>query len=274
MLPDVTDTLRTLAARLQLDRPLCVLDLETTGTDPERDRIVEVAMVVVAPDGTTTRFESLVNPGMPIPPDASRVHGITDDDVVDAPTFRTLAPEISRRLTGVDLAGFGIVRFDLRMLAAELARAETPLDFEDHRVVDAMHVFFRREPRDLGAALRFYCGAEHAGHRAGADVHATIAVLAAQLERYPDLPSGMAALDGFCRPRDPNRLTSDGKIVWREGAARLAFGRHVGRSLDEMRASEPDYLEWMARADFAPDTRALVAEAIAGRVPTGPRGPR
>ena len=147
---------------LQLERPLAVLDTETTGVDPLTDRIVELAVVRLDPDGAARRYRRLVDPGVPIPPAATAVHGIADADVAGRPRFAAIADRLARRLDGCDLAGFNLRRFDLPLLAAEFARAGVAFDPADRAVVDAQQIYHAREPRDLAAAVRFYCGREHA----------------------------------------------------------------------------------------------------------------
>ena len=256
-----------LAARLRLDRPLAFLDLETTGLSVENDRIVELAILKVMPNGDVLRFSSLVNPERPIPAGATAVHGIGDADVAAAPKFAALADEVARFVAGCDVAGFNVGKFDLKLLAAELARVGAAHSLGEPRVIDAMAIFHRNERRDLSAAVRFYNGREHQGHRAEVDVVATIDVLLAQLDRYPGLPEGIDALADYCDGRQPDWLTADGRAAWRDGAARLTFGKHAGKSLQTMRDDEPGYLRWILDKDFPEDLKRLVAEALDGRFP-------
>jgi len=234
--------LASLAKRLRLERPLAFLDLETTGLSVENDRIVEIAIAKVLPSGDVLRFSSLVNPGIPIPAGATAVHRISDEDVRAAPSFAVIAAELVRFIAGCDVGGFNVAKFDLKLLAAELARASYDQALGEPRVLDAMAIFHRNERRDLAAAVRFYMGREHDGHRATIDVDATIDVLIAQLDRYADLPQGLDALSDYCSGRQNDWLTSDGRIAWRDGAARLTFGKHAGKSLQTMLKDEPGYL--------------------------------
>ncbi|MDM7914436.1 MAG: 3'-5' exonuclease, partial [Candidatus Eisenbacteria bacterium] len=189
---------------LNLDRPLVFLDTETTGTDLNQDRIVQIALVKLYPDGRREEFESLVNPEMPIPREAQAIHGITDGDVALAPPFRRIAPTIALFCRGCDLAGFNLGRFDVPLLRAEFQRAGHAWDLDGVRVVDVQRIYHAMEPRDLSAARRYYCGCEHEGaHGAMADTRVTLEVLLAQLERYPDLPRDVAGLDArFNLPDD------------------------------------------------------------------------
>ena len=185
---------------LKLDRPLVVLDLETTGTDVERDRIVQIGLIRVEPDGSRRTYESLVNPERPIPPAATAVHGITDADVRDRPTFAALGPELRPWLADADVAGFNAIRFDLPLLENELRRAGSDLDLSQARRFDALHIFHKMEPRDLVAAYQFYCGKELAdAHSALADAGATLEVLDAQIAHYEEIPAEPDALHRFHR---------------------------------------------------------------------------
>lgn len=265
------DPAQRLAKRLRLVRPLAFIDLETTGISCQVDRIVEIAVVVVQPDGGVIRWNHLVQPGRPIPPEATTVHGIGDPDVRDAPRFEALAGELVRLLDGCDFGGYNVGRFDLKMLAAELARAGVPFDVSKSRVVDAMTIYHKNERRDLDAAVRFYCGRNHAGgHRASADIEATIEVLAAELDRYAGLPRDVEALADYCDGRQPDWLTSDGKIAWRDGAARLTFGKHAGKSLQTLATEEPAYLRWVTEQTFPADFKGVIEKALDGEFPSAP----
>lgn len=265
---DIVPSASIIAKALQLARPLRVLDLETTGTNPETDRIIEIAVVSIAPDGTATSWSSLIDPGIPIPSSVTEVHGISNEDVAGAPVFADLAPALVSRLADADLCGYGLRRFDLRMLAAEFDRAGFHFDPEGCRVVDAQEIFFKYQPRDLSAALRHYCGDDHSGaHRALDDVQASIRVLAGQLVYHePDgLPFDLDRLHALGRPE--GALDQDGKIVWRDGAARIAFGKHNGTRLRDL---DRGYLRWMLGQSFGSSTVRIVEAALRGEYPTGP----
>ena len=174
---------------LALDRPLVVYDTETTGTNSRFDRIIEIACLKIHPDGRRDQFVRRLNPGVPIPPGSTAIHGITDADVAEAPRFRDVAAELAAFLDGADLGGYNMTGFDLPVLRAEFLRAGVPFDIAERRFVDAQRIFFAREPRHLAAAARFYCQTEHAGaHGALADAEMTLRVLEGQLARYADLP--------------------------------------------------------------------------------------
>jgi DNA polymerase-3 subunit epsilon len=253
---------------LSLTRPLAFFDLETTGTDPTTDRIVEIAVLRLQPDGGREARSRRLNPERPIPAEATAVHGIRDEDVRDAPTFRQIARGLLDFLEGADLAGFNVGRFDVPLLDREFRDCGLDLSLDRRRVIDAMTIFHRKEPRHLSAAVRFYLGREHAGaHAAAADVEAAAEVLAAQLARYDDLPCTIEQLDGWCNPVPENAVDRQGKFVLREGEVTFAFGRNRGKPLREVAASDPDYLSWLLTCDFAPDVRSLLEGALRGEFP-------
>ncbi len=256
---------------LKLDRPLVAFDLETTGIDVDRDRIVQIAVVRVSPDGRRAALDSLVNPERPIPPQATAVHGIRDEDVRDAPTFAQLRSEVEEMFKEADLAGFNSIRFDLPLLQAELKRAGGFLDLRGVRHLDAMRIFHAMEPRDLSAACRFYCDRELTGaHNALADVNATLDVLDAQLARYQELPRDLDELHRFCNPDEGKYLDRKRKLIWTDdGEAMFTFGKFNNRTLQEVCAL-PDgrsYLEWILTKDFGEDLKAILREALDGVFP-------
>ncbi len=262
---------RELAAHLVLVRPLVCVDLEATGVWPGHDRIVQMATASIFPDGSVSTWSSLVNPEQPMPPAALAIHGITDAMVASAPTFAQLAPTIEPLLSDCDLTGYNVERFDRRLLAAEFRRAELEDPTVGALVIDAYTIFVRQEPRSLDAALRFYGVEEGQAHRqahdASSDVEATVAVLAAQLNTYPDLPKTVAGLHTWLYPIDPNRIDADGKLMWRDGVATVTFGAQAGTSLADLAADDRSFLEWVLRKDFSDEVKAIVQDALAGRFP-------
>lgn len=193
------DRLRVIAGRLKLERPLCVIDLETTGVDVVRDRVVELAAYIASPRGSIRRIRSLVCPETTMPEAARAVHGLSDTDLLGAPTFASIAVPLAEALRPCDFVGYNVLNFDLRLLAAEFRRAGVDYDPTQARVVDAMTIFRRKERRNLQAAVRLYCDRPHRGHRAEEDVRAVVDVLHAQLQRYDDLPQSVESLDAWCR---------------------------------------------------------------------------
>ncbi|RMG94117.1 MAG: 3'-5' exonuclease [Deltaproteobacteria bacterium] len=255
-----------------LDRPLVFFDTETTGTDPQQDRIVEISIVRLLPgvhriDGPYT-FR--VDPQRPIPEAATQVHGISNEDVRGCPTFAAIAPRIVELIEGADFAGFNVLRFDLRLLEAEFARANVDVDLRSRRVVDAQVIFHSKEPRTLSAAVRFYRGKELEGaHGAEADTLATVEVLAGQLERYEDLPVDADALHALSTKHERAYVDSGRKFVWKDDEPAFNFGKLKGMSLRDA-AANPEhqgYLKWMLTGSFDPDTKRVVRQALAGDVP-------
>jgi DNA polymerase III subunit epsilon len=246
--------------RLRPARPLCALDLETTGTDPWADRVVEVGIVRVEPDGRETVLRQRVYPGRPVPPAATAIHGLTDTDLQDMPPFRAVAPAVATSLANADLVGFNLP-FDLACLTAEFVRAGVPFDLSGRSVVDAYTIFRRHEPRGLAAAVRFYLGRDHTeAHDAAADARAALEVLVAQLDRYPDLPADPAALHRALVEVDVGgrfRRDGDGRIVF-------GFGKYRGRDLTEVAHDDAAYLSWvLGNVPLLADADALIREALA-----------
>lgn len=246
---------------ITLERPLAVIDLESTGTDPQKDRIIEISILKIMPEGQPRHRTRRLNPGIPIPPAATAVHGISDTDVADEPQFAKLADGLLAFLDDCDFCGFNLKRFDLRMLYNEFARAGRTLSLESRALIDPMQIFHRYEPRDLAAAVRTYLGREHqSGHSAAADVRATAEVLNAMVHRYSDLPRTIAGLHQHFQ--DPDRMDSDGFFRRLEGEVRFVKGKHRGQPLRAVALSSPDYLEWMLGQDFFQDTKAIVMDAL------------
>lgn len=245
--------------RLKILRPIVFFDLETTGTRIDRDRIIQMAMLKISPGKPEHEVRTfLVNPGMPIPPAATAVHGITDDAVRDLPQFQARAKEVAGFLDGCDLGGFNVIRFDLPLLSAELSRCGIAFPAPDVRVVDAQTIFHRKEQRTLSAAMKFYCGREHAGaHDAEADIRATVDVFTAQLDRYTDLADDVDGLNTFCEYDRVVDLAGkftrgdDGQILYN-------FGQHKGKPV----ATDPGYLEWMLRQDFPEQTKVITRKLL------------
>lgn len=263
--------------RLRLTRPLVFLDLETTGVDPRNDRIVEISLMKVfppGPDGASPEpvvRTRRVNPGMPIPPGASAVHHITDDDVADEPRFENLAKALFDLLDDCDFAGFGVRRYDLPLLAAEFKRAGLAFDVIGRNVIDGKDIFHLKEPRTLTAAYALYCGGElQSAHSAEADMLASRDVILGQLDRYDDLPSSVEELGKVGAPSaDPDAVDAEGKLKWIAGEACLNFGKGRGKSLRELSESADGrgLLQWILGKDFSPEVKGIVRAALDGRYP-------
>lgn len=254
---------------LQIQRDVVFFDLETTGIDPRSDRIVEISVLRVAADGDRVTRTRKINPGRPIPPAATRVHGIRDEDVRDEPSFKQIARGLLEFLGDADLAGFNIGRFDVPLLEREFKDCGLVLEMEGRRIIDVMTIFHRMEPRDLSAAVRYYLGRDHEGaHGAEADVAATAEVLDAQLERYADLPRTVGELDRWCSGVPRDAVDRSGKFVWRAGDIVFSFGKNQGRTLREVIDEDRSYVEWILKKDFPADAVRIVREAMEGRWPS------
>jgi DNA polymerase-3 subunit epsilon len=247
-----------------LDRPLIFFDLETTGLHLKNDRIIELALIKITPQGDVLEKVRRFNPGIPIPPDATAVHGITDADVADEAPFCARARALADMLEDCDLAGFNIRRFDLGMIIAEFARCDIRFELEGRRIIDMQNIFHREEPRDLSAAARFYLGREHEeAHTALGDIRTSAAVLSAQLGRYPKLPRDLDGLHAYCQEHFSLRTEVDRWFGGAEDGRVFRRGKHAGRALDEVARTEPDYLRWMMGAeDMDEDVVRLVREAL------------
>lgn len=257
---------------IKIDRPLCFLDIEATGVTPRADRIIELAIVKIAPDGSETAKEWLLNPEVPIPIETVAIHGITDEIVTNCPRFADAALEIRAFIGDADLGGFNLTRFDIPMLCEEFARAGVAFEAESRRILDAQKIFHAREPRNLAAALAFYCGREHTdAHGAAADTRATIDVVIGQFKRYTDLPADLEALDRLFNPRDPFNADRAGRFRWIDGRLTVNFGKKKGTLVEDLIKNDPGFLKWIARSDFPLETRTIAENALKGILPEPPR---
>lgn len=244
---------------LVLKRPLVFFDLETTGTSITRDRIVEISIVKVFPgEGHVEEYCRRINPGMPIPAEATAVHHITDSDVADAPRFETIAAEVARLFENSDIAGFNSNKFDLPLLYGEMARAGVPFDVKDAGLIDVQTIFHKKEPRNLVAAYRFYCNKDLTeAHSALADTRATVEVFKAQLNRYDDLPSTIEGLSEYTNYG--NYADFSGRFVYNDKKeVVINFGKYKGKLLSSVLKTDPSYYSWMLESDFPVDTRQVL----------------
>ncbi len=246
--------------KLNLKNPIIFLDLETTGIDISRDRIVELSLVKVLVNGEREIKTRRVNPGMHIPAEASAIHGIFDEDVKDEPTFAAIAKSLAAYMEGCDLGGYNSNRFDIPMLVEEFIRAGVDVDFKKRKFVDVQNIFHLKERRTLEAAYKFYCGKElEDAHSAEADSLATYEVLEAQLDKYPDLQNDIAFLADFSS-RD-RCVDFAGRIIYdSKGVETFAFGKHKGRAVAEVFEREPSYYTWMMDGDFPGYTKKVITE--------------
>ncbi|MBI4368937.1 MAG: 3'-5' exonuclease [Elusimicrobia bacterium] len=253
----------------KLERSLIFLDIEATGLDQQRDKIVEICLIRLNPDASEDNFLERVNPGIAIPPESTAIHGITDADVKDKPHFSDFARRVFEFLGDADLSGYNIIRFDVPMLVHEMERSGLRLDLQGRRVIDTMKIFHRKEPRDLAAAYKFYCGKIHAhAHDALADTQAAKEIFFGELKRYGDLPRDLDALHAFCRQQDERFVDSEGKFSWRYGTAYFNFGKYKGRSLKEVAMIDRDYLWWLSdKSDASLELIEICRTALDGQFP-------
>ncbi len=246
--------------KLNLKNPIIFLDLETTGIDTSRDRIVEISLVKVLPGGERQIKTRRVNPEMHIPEAATAIHGITDEDVAAEPTFRAIAKSLAAFMEGCDLAGFNSNRFDIPLLVEEFLRVGVDVDFKRRKFVDVQNIFHMKERRTLEAAYKFYCDKElDDAHSAEADTLATLEVLEGQLDRYPDLENDVAFLADFSA-RDQS-VDYAGRVVYDDsGVEVFSFGKHKGKAVSEVFVKEPSYYTWMMDGDFPAYTKKVITE--------------
>ena len=248
-------------AKLTLKKPIVFFDLETTGTDPAKDKIVELAFVKLTPDGKREKLTKRINPGIPIPPEVTKIHGITDEDVKNCPTFKQVAHQLFDWIKGCDLGGYNSAKFDLPMLAEEFLRVGINVDFTERNNIDVQQIFFKMESRTLSAAYLFYCqkNLENA-HSAEADINATVEILDAQLEKYTELSTDVQTLHQFLNTEE--YVDYARRIVMKDGHPVFNFGKHKGRKVEDIFNSEPQYYDWMMQADFALHTKQKISEIL------------
>ena len=243
---------------LNLRKPLVIFDLETTGINIASDRIVELSALKVHPDGQEEWLTMRINPGIPISPEATKIHGITDADVANAPHFKDVARKIASFLEGCDLAGFNSMKFDIPVLCEEFLRVNVDFNPARHRYVDVQVIFHKKEQRTLSAAYKFYCDRElENAHSARADTAATYEILKAQLDRYPDLENDIEKLSVYSAFN--NNADLAGRIVFNEqGIEVFNFGKHKGKPVELVLKEEPSYYSWMMNGDFPLNTKQVL----------------
>ncbi|MCF0178349.1 MAG: 3'-5' exonuclease [Bacteroidales bacterium] len=247
---------------LNLKNPLLIFDIESTGLDISKDRIVEISMVKVYPDGHRDVKTRRINPTIPISPEAQAVHGISDEDVKNEPTFKQIAKSLAQWMEGCDIAGYNSLKFDIPILAEEFYRAGVDFNFRKRKLVDVQNIFHKMEQRTLKAAYKFYCDKDlENAHSAEADTLATLEVLEAQLDRYDSLQNDIAFLADFSQKG--NSLDYAGRIVKdNNGEALFNFGKHKGKKVKTVLAEEPSYYDWMMKGDFTSDTKKVLTEIL------------
>lgn len=244
---------------ISLLRPIVFLDLETTGLNLATDRIVEIALLKVDQDGKKTIKRKLINPEKPIPAEVSAIHGITDDMVKDAPTFRQAANEVKQFLEGSDLGGYNSNKFDWPLLVEEFLRAGMDFDISDRRLLDVQKIYHQMEPRNLSAAYKFYCSKElENAHSAETDVNATWEVFQSQVEMYPQLGQD---LDSIMKIIGEDQIVDFARrMVVENGKIVFNFGKHKGRPVEEVLRVEPSYYDWIMKSEFALHTKMKLTE--------------
>ena len=245
--------------QLRLQRPIIFFDLETTGTNITHDRIVEISIIKVLPSGEEQDRTRRINPEMPIPAEATAIHHITDADVANEPTFRQLAKSLAEIFADCDIAGFNSNRFDIPLLLEEFHRAGIVLDLSKTRFVDVQTIYHKMEPRNLSAAYKYYCGQDlEAAHSANADTRATLEVLKAQLDKYPELTNDVKALSEFsCHNRN---VDFAGRLIYNDANKEVInFGKYKGQLAEDVLRRDPGYYSWVQQGDFQQNTKDAFA---------------
>jgi DNA polymerase III subunit epsilon len=258
--------------KLNLKIPLCFFDLETTGINITQDRIIEIAVIKVMPNGEVIKKSNVVNPTIPIAPESTAIHGISNEDVKDKPTFKEIAKEYARFFEGTDLAGFNILKFDVPVLVEEFLRADVEFDYSRKKLIDAQKIFHMMEKRTLSAAFKFYCDKEITdAHSAEADTQATLEVLYAQITRYEnqEVTDGLGKkigviqndMEALHKLTASNLVDLAGRMVRNEkDEVIFNFGKHKGKVATQVLKDEPSFYDWMMKGDFPLDTKRRLTE--------------
>jgi DNA polymerase III subunit epsilon len=258
--------------KLNLRNPLCVFDIETTGTSITKDRIIEIAVVKLMPNGEALRRHHIINPTIPIPKESTRFHGLTDEDVKDKPTFKEVAKDYARFFEGADLAGFSMMKLDIPMLVEEFLRCGIDFDYSRKKILDAQKIFHLMEKRTLKAAYKFYLNKDLGdSHTAEADTDATLEILLAQIERYDGQDVTDASdrkigeikndIDTLAKLTQADMVDLAGRMIRNErGEEIFNFGKHKNRLVTEVLKQEPAYYDWVMNGDFPIDTKRKLTE--------------
>ena len=245
---------------LKLTRAIVFFDLETTGLNISRDKIIEIGILKLSPDGKRENYLRRVNPGIKIPDESVAIHGISNDDVIEMPPFNEIAAEVKAFIGNADMAGYNSNKFDVPFLLEEMIKAGCVIDMQGRKTLDVQTIFHKMEQRTLAAAYRFYCGLElENAHSAGADAQATIEILEAQLDKYPDLNNDIGFLEEFSRSGKNKVVDFVGRLAENEkGELMYNFGKHAGKTVKEIYAVEPSYHRWMLDNDFPLFTKQIL----------------
>ncbi len=247
---------------LKLSRPLAIIDLETTGVNIANDRIIEIFILKINPDGSKQSKHKFINPGIPIPAESIAIHGITEDQVANAPTFKAVANELKQFIDNADLGGFNSNRFDIPLLMEEFLRAGIEMDLSNRKMIDVQHIFHMMEKRTLSAAYKFYCSKDLVdAHSAEADVTATWEILQSQIERYEQLGD---TLDSILNQVGEEKVVDFARrmILDSEGMEIFNFGKHKGRRVTDVLTEERQYYDWMIRGEFPLHTKQKLTEIL------------
>ncbi|MFN8255789.1 MAG: 3'-5' exonuclease [Bacteroidales bacterium] len=244
--------------KLNLNRPIAFFDLETTGINVTKDRIIDISILKILQDGTEILKTWRINPTIPIPEKVSKIHGIYDKDVVDKPTFAEIGNEINQFIDNSDLAGYNSNKFDVPLLVEEFLRADIDFDIKKRKLIDVQVIFFKKEPRTLGAAYRFYCNKDlENAHTAEADVYATFEVLKAQLEKYDDLKNDINQISKFSS--QINSADFAGMVLFNDQNKEIFnFGKFKGETVESIFEKEPGYYNWIMNSDFPLYTKKIL----------------
>ncbi len=262
------------------ERPLVFFDLEATGVNILNDRIVEISVVKIFPDGRREVKTRRINPEMHIPEEASAIHGIYDKDVANEPTFRAISKNFFIYLEDCDLGGYNITKFDIPMLTREFSRAGLTFTTANRRIIDAYNIFCRMEPRNLSAAYKFFCGKDMKdAHSAEADTLATVEIFEGEIKRYSQMaredypediekwPETLDEFHTFCNQRMIDSIDPDGRFKWKNCEAVVAYGKNAGTSLRRIAIDNPDFLRWILRSDFSVEVKNIASDALKGIFP-------
>jgi DNA polymerase-3 subunit epsilon len=252
---------KDLLMNLLLTRPIAFIDLETTGISITQDRIVEIAVIKISTDGSRQIKRKLIQPGIPIPESSSAVHGITDEMVKDAPTFKQVANEFKQFMDNCDIGGYNSNRFDIPMLMEEFLRAGIEFPIENRKFLDAQKIFHKMEERTLSAAYKFYCMKTlEEAHSAEADAMATFEILEAQVARYPQMGNTVESISKFTGEDDLVDFAR--RFIKENGIEIFNFGKHKGKPVEKVLREEPQYYDWMMKGDFAMNTKQKLTEIL------------
>lgn len=248
---------------IPLTRPLVFFDLETTGIDLYQDRIVQIGAIQMLPNGEKKEWEWLINPTIPIPKEAFDIHGITNGMVQDKPTFGELADQLSALFFDADLGGYNVRNFDIPMLVNEFNRIGMAFDTESVAIIDSYAIWRAKEPRTLEAAYEKYCGKTLVNaHDATVDIRAALDVFEGQMQYYQDIPKTAEALHELTFPKDPDSYDAEGKLKFVDGVLTINFGKNKGKTLPELAANDPGYLEWILSGSFSEKIKSAVRDVL------------